>query len=294
MPLNFQIDPTQLEFKNKAQEVFAWSNEQRAIFRKKINQREFQKEIWETFAQANFLGCLIPKEFGGNGAGLLPLILAFEELCAQGYGNALLMLTNMIIIILARHGSDPLKKQFLPKLAKGEYKCCVAATEEISGNNMFRIQTFAENKGDHYVENGSKIYISGADIADYMLLLTRTKTPEECQKEGLPKTFGLSIFLVEANSAGIEKEVIPTHGESSLKQHILRFNQLKIPAKNLIGQEHGGAFAMFDAINVERIIGSAMALGISRFCLERAVEYAKHRTIFGKNPIGQYQAIQHP
>lgn len=294
MSFNFSLDTQKQEAKNKARQVFTWSNAQRSEFRRKIREREFPEEIWQAFARNGFLGCLIPEEFAGNAAGLLTLSLIFEEMGASGFINALPMLTNMSTVSIARHGSEHLQNRLLPPLARGEHKCCVAATEEVSGNNMFRIQTFAENKSDYYLVNGRKVYISGADIADYMLVLARTQTPEQCQQQGLPKTFGLSIFFVATDSPGIRKEIMPTHGESSLRQHVVQFDNLKIPVENRIGEEHQGAFIMFDAINVERILGASIALGISQHCLNRAVEYAKERTIFGKSPIGQYQAIQHP
>lgn len=289
------MDQTQDFFHKKVKKSVALLQENISGLRQTVLQtKRFPEEVWQAMAQVGLMGCLIPKEYGGNHLGLLELAWGMENFSTCAYASPLPMLTNMAIICLVRHGSDELKKKFLPKLASGGIKSCVAATEEVSGTNMFRIETRADKKEGRYILNGSKIYISGADIADKMLVLVRTKTAAECQKEGLPKTFGLSVFFIDVRSSGVTLEKMPTRGEVSLQQNIIRFKDVKISEEDLIGPQDMGAMVMFDAINVERVLGTALVLGVSQHCLDVATDYAKKRNVFGEKTIASYQAIQHP
>jgi alkylation response protein AidB-like acyl-CoA dehydrogenase len=156
------------------------------------------------------------------------------------------------------------------------------------------LETIAEKRGDDYVINGSKTFITGVDVADYMLLVTRTKSLKQCEQESLPKAFGLSLFIVDTRASGISKTVIPTRGIEGMNQWSVYFDNVNVPAENMIGEEHAGAMALFKALNPERILAAATAVGVSDYCLNVACAYARERKVFRGIPIGQYQGIQHP
>ncbi len=217
-----------------------------------------------------------------------------EELAALGLSNFLPILTTIDTICIAGHGSQELKQECLPAIAAGERKLCLAATEKESGFNAFAIRTFAEKQSDHYVVNGSKIYISGADVSDAILLVCRTLTAEQCAHGNLPKTAGVSLLLVDADSEGLEMTRVPSRGEGVMSQFALEFSNVRVPATRLIGEEHAGGKVMFQSFNPERILVAASTLGISRYCLGLACEHARNRKVFGETPIGAYQSVQHP
>jgi len=217
-----------------------------------------------------------------------------EELAAQSLHSFRPVLSSMGAIAIARFGSDELKSRILPKIVSGEIKLAIAATEEEAGFNVLNAKTFAENRGDHYLVNGSKTYISGFDVADYSLLVTRTMTREKCEQQGMPKTGGISMLLVDNKSKGLKYEPVPSHGEGVLTQFKLEFENVSIPADHLIGTEHEGTKVMFTIFNPERTLASGMALGMSRYCLELACQHARERKVFADTPIGAYQSIQHP
>lgn len=254
----------------------------------------FPQELWQDFAAAGLTGCLIPEEYGGNNAGLLALALAFEEVSANGFSTGLLLVTSMDAACIARNGSEALKRRFLPGIADGSLKFCFAVTEPDAGTNTFRISTIARKDGDNYVLNGQKIFISGVDQADYMLLVARTTSLEEAQRQGKPKSYGLSLFVVDTGAKGLQKQVIRIPIAEEINQFQLFFDDVVVPAENLVGQEDNGIVAMFNSLNPERILAAAMCLGITELCLKASVEYARERRVFKGTPIGAYQAIAHP
>lgn len=295
MTLNFTFNSEQVELKRKAQDIFRALEAKRPELREKIlRKKQFPQEIWDALAQHQFMGALIPRKWGGIEGGLLPLTFAMEAMGGFGYGNMLPILTQMAAICLVRHGTAALQDKLLPLLAQGKLKCGVAATEAHSGLNVFNIKTFAENEGDHYRIDGAKYYISGADIVDGLLLIARTQLAEDCEEEGLPKTVGFSLYWLDPKTKGVTLEKIPTRGQPSLGQFALKLEKVRIPMENLIGPEDGGAFVLFDAMNVERILMGALSCGVTEHCLRQAVPYANGRKVFGDTPIGQYQAVQHP
>jgi acyl-CoA dehydrogenase len=295
MTLSITYTDEQHEIFQKAKQAFLFSQEERRnILKRMVQENEFPDQLWKAFTQHNFMGALIPKKYGGLDVGIVGLAKIIEEYCTTGFPNVLPILTQMAIICITRYGDDALKNKFLPQLASGDIKSCIAATEAHSGMNLFAITTFADNRGDHFILNGSKIYIGGADICDYMMCLVRTKTPEEHQKEGLRKMIGFSLLLVDPKTEGIRLEAMPVRGDAGLHPHRITFNNVEVPIENLIGPEHSGAIILFDAANLERIMMGAAISGITRYCLHKASSYAQERQVFSDVPIGQYQAIQHP
>src|SRR5438552_15657869 len=267
----------------------------RAEFRELARrEKRFPEELWQGFADVGLLGCLVPEEYGGNGAGLLALTIGFEEVCANGFSPGLLLVTAMDSACILKNGSDQIKQRFLPGIADGSLKLCFAITEPDAGTNTFRITTHARRDGDNYVLNGQKMFISGADIADYMLVVARTTTLDELEAQGKPKSHGLSLFLLDTKSKGLEKTPIDIGLSDELTQFQLFFDNVEVPADQLIGQEDNGTFAMFNSLNPERILAAAICTGISEAALRKAVDYAKERRVFKNTPIGAYQAISHP
>lgn len=256
--------------------------------------RKFPQELWDDFAAVGLMGCLLPEEYGGNNSGLLALTVAFEEICANGFSPGLLLVTAMDSACILKNGSEELKRRFLPKVADGSCKLCFAVTEPDAGTNTFRISTVARRDGDTYVLSGQKIFITGVDVADYVLVVARTTTVEELAQQGKPKSHGLSLFLVDTKSPGMEKQPIHIPLGEELTQFQLFFDGVKVPAENLVGQEDNGTFAMFNSLNPERILAAAICLGMTEQALERSVEYAKERKVFKDTPIGAYQSIAHP
>jgi alkylation response protein AidB-like acyl-CoA dehydrogenase len=251
-------------------------------------------EVWSTLAELGFFASLVPESHGGRKGGLVAATLLMEELAGQALHNFQPILSAMGTVSLAACAGEALQREFLPRLAAGRLKLAIGSTEEEAGFNVLNIRTRAAAAEDGFRVDGSKIYISGFDIADEMLLVTRTIPIEECARRGLPKTAGITLLLVDPRSSGISHERLPSRGEGVLAQFRVDLENVHVPAARLVGERDQGSRAMFHLFNPERTLASAMALGISRFCLERACEHARRRKVFGETPIGAYQAIQHP
>lgn len=295
MSLDFALSEEQMMIKETARQMMARFSSRRQELRERfLKHKEFPQEIWDAVAEAGFLGSLIPAEYGGTGMGLLAMVLATEELASFGFGNALLVLTTMDALCIVRSGSEELKRRFLPKIADGSYKFCFAITEPQAGSNSFRITTHAVRDGDTYYLNGQKTFITGFEVADYALVVTRTIPYKEVEAQGLPKAYGLTLFVLDTKSPGIELQKIPTHGIEGMNQWNVFFNNTPVPKENMVGEEHAGAMALFKALNPERIMAAASALGFTEFVFRTVLPYARERKVFRDTPIGQYQAIQHP
>jgi len=266
----------------------------RQEFRQMGQDGRFPEELWQGFASVGLTGCLVPEEYGGNGMGLLALTLGFEEITTNGFSPGLLLVVGMDSACIAKNGTEEQKQRFLPKIADGTWKLCFAVTEPTAGTNTFELQTSARKNGDTYVVNGQKMFITGVDIADYMLLVARTTSFEELEAQGKPKSHGLSLFLVDTKSPGIQKQPIAIPLSEELNQYQLFFDNLEVPACNLVGEQDKGVLAMFNSLNPERILAAAICIGMSEHALAKAVAYAKERKVFGDTPIGAYQSIAHP
>jgi alkylation response protein AidB-like acyl-CoA dehydrogenase len=219
--------------------------------------------------------------------------MVMEELAAQGLHSFQPILQSMGAVAIARFGSDELKEEVLTDVVNGRRKLAIASTEAEAGFNVLNIKTFAERQGDHYLVNGEKHYVSGADIADSLVLVARTQSREECERLGLPKSAGMSLFLLDANADGLERTHLPSRGEGVLSQYAVDFHNVRIPTSHRIGDANAGTKPMFTMFNPERTLVSAMAIGISRYCLDLACDRARTRRVFGDTPIGAYQSVQH-
>lgn len=267
---------------------------QHSSFRQQIfKEQVYPEALWQAFCDAGFMGCLIPEAYGGTGMGLLAATIALETFNSYGFGSPLFVISGMDATCILNHGSEELKQRFLPKMATGEIKLCYAHTEPDAGSNVFNTQTMARREGDDYIINGQKVFITAADVCDYMLLVTRTTSFEEALKTG-NKSYGLSLFVVDTKAPGLELQYLPLQGLEGSKQFALFFDNVRVPAENLVGKENLGAQIIFDSLNPERILAAGMALGMVDMMLQRATSYACERKVFGGKPIGAYQSISHP
>jgi len=191
--LDFELSDEQRALQDAMQkclEPFASRHEE--LRRTVLVEKKFPQELWEAICGTGLLGSMVPPEYGGNGAGLLAMTLGIEALATSGFGNALLILTAMDAACVVRNGSEEMKRRYLPKMATGELKFCFALTEPDAGSNTFRLRTLAKKVGDEYSITGEKVFITGADVADKMLLVCRTTSREDVEAQGMPKAFGLA------------------------------------------------------------------------------------------------------
>jgi acyl-CoA dehydrogenase len=247
-------------------------------------------EMWQELGRNGYLGVTVPEEYGGSGLSMTRLTILTEELANHGVPLLFLVIsTAMGCIPLAKYGTEEQKRRYLPALAEGRERFCFAITEPDAGSNSFRIQTLARRDGDEYVLRGQKTFITGVDDAQHMLVVARTAPADRVTD----KREGLSLFIVDTNAPGLEATRLDTRIVAPERQFQLFFDDVRIPAGNLLGEEGRGLRALFDALNPERILVAAIAAGIGRFALGKAVEYAKTRQVFNV-PIGAHQGLAHP
>ncbi len=253
--------------------------------------KEYPEEFVRAMTRAGYLGALIPKEYGGLGMSLTEATVILEEINRSG-GNAGPYHAQVYTMgTLLRHGSENQKRTFLPKIASGELRLqAFAVTEPEAGTDTTGLRTTAARRGDRYVVNGRKVYISRVQHSDLMLLLARTTPLDQVKK----RTEGLSVFIVDLREAiGDGLTVKPRRVMINNNTNELLFEDLGIPASRLIGEEGKGFRYIMDGMNAERILIAAECIGDGRWFVERSSERARERIVFGR-PIGQNQGIQFP
>lgn len=271
-----------------------WANERKAELQEMVENSVFPEALWQIFADVGLLGCLVPEEYGGTDVGLLPLALGFEKIAAMGISPNILLVTCMDAACLALNASEAIKEKYLPGIVSGDLKFCFAITEADAGTNSFNMKTRAVASGDSFIINGSKTYISGVEIADYMLLVARTTSREESEKTEMGQYHGLTLFVVPTDAPGLEKQPLPMGFNEGVGQFTLFFDNVEVPSDQVVGRVDMGALAMFNSLNPERILAAAMCSGMSENCIGMASEYARERKVFKDTPIGAYQGIAHP
>jgi acyl-CoA dehydrogenase len=251
---------------------------------------EYPQRFVDALTASGYLAALIPEDYGGVGLGMVEAGIILEEI-NNSPGNALACHAQMYTMgTLLKHGSAEQKRRFLPKIAKGELRLqAFGVTEPNAGSETTRIETRAVRKGDTYVVNGQKIFISRAKQSDLMLLLART-TP---YNELTDKTRGLSVFLVDLRDIKGKLEVRPLDMMFNHHTNILFFENVEVPAENLVGEEGMGFRHIIDGWNAERILIASEAIGDGRWFVERAAKYASERVVFGR-AIGANQGVQFP
>jgi acyl-CoA dehydrogenase len=254
-------------------------------------ERAYPTEFVRTLTTEGFLSVLIPEEFGGSGLGLGAATAVLEEIHRSGSNGGACHAQMYTMGTILRHGSSEQKAKYLPRIAKGELRLqAFGVTEPTSGTDTTRIRTFARRDGDRYIVNGQKIWISRAEHSDLMVLLVRTSPREAVAKP----TDGMSVLLVDLrNAVGRGLTIRPIRTMINHAATELFFDDLAVPAENLIGQEGHGFRYIIDGMNAERILIASECIGDGRFFIDRASAYAKDREVFGR-AIGENQAIQFP
>lgn len=249
-------------------------------------------EFWDECADAGFLGAPIPTEYGGEGMGFWELSAIVEELCANGcLGAEMLFVVNVCFggITLTENGSEEQKEQWLPGICDGDVNFAMALTEPDAGHNAPNMTTFAERDGDEFVIDGTKQWISGVDVADQMLLVARTTPLSDVDK----RTMGVTLFLVDPSDPAIEARELDVGIPTPEKQYELSIDGYRAHEDDVVGTEGMGLYQLFDTVNPERLLGASGAIGVGKCALNRSIEYASDREVFGQ-PIGAHQAVQHP
>jgi hypothetical protein len=281
--------------------------EQQELIRKEVSSlaRAFPPEYWlekdrkaeypwefvKAFAQAGWLGVIVPEEYGGSGLGVTDAALMLHDIAASGAGTSgcspIHFYTFPPMPVL-KHGTEALKRKYMPRVATGDIVMSFGVTEPNAGTDTSRIQTRAERTGDRFVVNGRKVWNTNAQNATHILLLARTAPRDP----GRPFT-GLTLFFTEFDRARITVQVIEKLGRAAVDSNEIYIDGLEVPVENVVGEVGQGFYHLLDSLNPERIFTGIEAVGIGRAALARAVDYARERVVFDR-PIGQNQAVAHP
>src|SRR5271156_6292750 len=259
---------------------------------RKLDQvRGYPTEFVRALTEGGYLGALIPEEYGGAGLPLSAAAAILETIHAEGCNGAACHAQMYIMGTILRHGSAAQKTAYLPKIATGELRLqAFGVTEPTSGTDTTSLRTFARREGDKYIVNGQKVWTSRAEHSDLMLLLART-TPREQAKS---RTHGLSTFIVDMRAAlGHGLTIRPIRTMMNHNSCELFFDNMEVPAENLVGEEGSGFRYILDGMNAERLLIAAESIGDAKWFIRKATDYAKDRQVFGR-PIGQNQGVAFP
>ena len=254
-------------------------------------ERGYPERFVDALSQAGWLAALIPVEYGGSGLWLVEASVIMEEInrCGGNAGSCHGQMYNMGTIL--RHGSDEQKKRYLPQIASGSLRLqSMAVTEPTTGTDTTKLKTTAVKQGDRYIVNGQKVWISRIQHSDLMVLLARTTPIDQVAK----KSEGMSVFLVDIRQAmGNGMDVRPIRNMVNHETNEVFFDNLEVPADNLIGEEGRGFKYILDGLNAERALIAAECIGDAYWCIDKARRYANERVVFGR-PIGKNQGVQFP
>jgi acyl-CoA dehydrogenase len=253
--------------------------------------REYPQAFVDSLARSGWMAALIPEEYGGSGLGLTEASVIMEEINRAGGNSGACHGQMYNMNTLVRHGSEEQRRKYLPRIARGELRLqSMGVTEPTTGTDTTKIKTTAIRKGDRYVINGQKVWISRIQHSDLMILLARTTPIDQVTK----KSEGLSIFIVDVADARAKGMVVrPILNMVNHETNELYFDDLEIPAENLIGQEGQGFKYILTGLNAERALIAAECIGDGYWFIEKVSGYAKERVVFGR-PIGQNQGVQFP
>jgi alkylation response protein AidB-like acyl-CoA dehydrogenase len=244
-------------------------------------------ELWSEAGKLGFIGVNLPEEYGGGGAGMYELSLVMEEMAANGCALLMMVVSPAINgTIIGKFGTDEQKKRWLPGIADGSITMAFAITEPDAGSNSHKITTTARRDGSDWILSGQKVYISGVDQSDAVLVVGRT----EEAKTGHLKP---ALFVVPTDAPGFTFTKIPMEIVSPEFQFQVFIDDVRLPADALVGAEDAAIAQLFAGLNPERIMGAASAVGLGRFAINKATEYVKTRQVW-KTPIGAHQGISHP
>ena len=261
------------------------------FWREHDRKREYPTAFVRALTEAGFLAALIPEEYGGSGLSLAAAAVIMEEIQANGCNGAACHAQMYVMNTILRHGTEVQKQRYLPGIASGEMRLqAFGVTEPTSGTDTLGLRTTAVRDGEVYVVNGQKIWTSRAEHSDLMLLLARTTPRDRVEK----KVDGLSVFLVDMREAvgkGMTIKPIPTMMNHSTTE--VFFDNMRVPAENLVGEEGRGFRYILSGMNAERILIGAECIGDAKWFIAKASAYAKERHVFGR-PIGANQGVQFP
>lgn len=256
--------------------------------------KQFPREMWKAICEAGLCGVALPEEHGGAGLGMFEMALIIEKLAASGAGSTIgqVFMLNPIFggVSVSQFGTPEMKKTLLPRLVSGDINFCMALTEPDAGTNTLEIRTFAERTADGWRLNGRKIWITGVDSAEKMLVVARTKKVSEVRS----RSEGMSMFMIDVNREGLQHTPIEKVGTNTLASSAVFFDDVLIEPHELVGTLHGGWRELLDVLNTERIVTTAGLTGMSDLALKLAVSYGNDRKVFGDRPISAYQGLQFP
>ncbi len=254
-------------------------------------ERGYPEAFIKALEEAGWLGALIPEEYGGSGVTLTEASIILEEINHAGGNSGYVHAQMYTMGTVLRHGSEEQKRRYLPGIASGQLRLqSFGVTEPSTGTDTTNLKTTAVRKGDRYVVNGQKVWISRVLYSDLMLLLARTTPKDQCKR----KSDGLSVFIVDLKqSIGKGLTVKPIRNMMNHQTNELFFDNLEVPAENLIGEEGRGFKYILDGMNAERLLIAAECIGDGHWFIEKAAQYSKDRIVFDR-PIGQNQGIQFP
>ena len=253
--------------------------------------RAYPTEFVQVLTEAGYLAALIPEEYGGSGLGITEAAIILEEINRSGSNSGACHAQMYTMGTLLRHGSEAQKKKYLPQIASGALRLqAFGVSEPTTGSDTTQLKTMAVRKGDRYIVNGQKVWISRAEHSDLMLMAARTTPVEQVKK----RSEGLSVFLVDLRTAvGHGLTITPIRTMMNHSTTELFFDDLEVPAENLIGEEGMRFRYLLDGLNAERILIAAECIGDARWFIDRSRRYACERVVFGR-PIGQNQGVQFP
>ncbi len=258
-----------------------------SYYAERAERHEPTDELWRALGKLGYIGINLPERFGGGGAGMSELALVCEETAAQGCPLLLLLVSSAISgEILGRYGTADQQQAWLPQMAVGDSKVEFAITEPDAGSNTHLLSTTAIRDGDDWLLNGTKHYISGVNVADGILVVARTGT-DEVTGNGL-----LSLFLVPTDAPNLVATPMAVSASLPERQFTLFFDDVRLGADQLVGVQDEGFRQVFHGLNPERITGAAICVGIGRYVLAKASEYACSRSVWG-TPIGTHQGVSH-
>ena len=288
--MNFQLSAEQESIRDSIQKICRQFDD--AYWLQKDREGGFPEEFANSLAKDGWLGICIPEAYGGSGLAIADAAVMMQTIARSGAGMSGASAVHINVFGLnpvVVFGNEEQKRRMLPPMARGEVKTCFAVTEPNTGLNTTQLRTRAVRKGDKYIVNGSKVWISTAQVAQKMLLLARTTPLEDVEKS----THGLTLFYTDLDRSRIQVREIEKMGRKCVDSNELFIENFEIPVEDRIGEEGRGFEYILHGMNPERVLIAAEAVGLGQLALERATAYANERVVFNR-PIGQNQGIQHP
>jgi acyl-CoA dehydrogenase len=252
---------------------------------------DYPHEFVDAFARGGWFGTVIPAEYGGKGLGVTEAALLLHAICESGAGTSGASPIHLAIfppLPIVRHGSEAMRRRYLPRLATGELRMSFGVTEANAGTDTSRIETRAEMHGDRWVLNGEKAWLSNAQHAQRALILARTSP-----RDPVRPLLGLTLFFIDLGSDACRLEVIDKLGRNAVDSNVLTMTGVEVADEDVVGEVGRGFYHLLDGLNPERIVIAMESVGIGRAALRLASEYARERVVFAR-PIGANQAVAHP